>query len=378
MKSWRRISGGVLLLSSVAACTLPRNAPLRSEIVRNDQSQTQDFAHYEVDSKLLPVVASWRPGSGALATSGTNWPKGGTASAKASGQIIAPGDAIEIGVWENGDNKLMTTPGTPSAQLQATRVSASGNVFVPYVGAVKVAGLSPDAARERIQSRVAEMIPAAQVQLNAKPGTQNSVDLVGGVASPGQIPLDDRSLTVLGLIARGGGVPAALSNPQLKLFRGGRSYSISMKALTDNPANDITVQPGDKLIVGKDERSFIALGATGQQKVVYFPKDQISAIEAVSLLGGVDANRANPKGVLILRQYPASAVHADGKGGPTNGRVVFSINLTTTDGLFSAQNFTIQPGDLVVGTESPIVGLRTILSLFNTSATSVYYVDRVN
>lgn len=348
---------------------------MRSEILKNDQAAEQTFAHYEVDRQLLPVMASWRPGLGGTGT--TNWPKSGT-SPKSSGQIIAAGDAVEIGVWESGDNKLLTTPGAPSAELRATKVSPSGNVFVPYVGAVKVAGLSPDAAREKIQGKVAELIPSAQVQLNAKPGEQNSVDLVGGVTNPGQFPLEDRSLTVLGLISRGGGVPSTLLNPQLRLFRGGRSYDISLQSLIDNPSNDIVMQPGDKLIVRKDERTFLALGATGRQQMVYFPKDSLSAIDAVSLLGGIDETRANPKGLLILRQYPASAVRADGKGGPTNQRVVFSINLTTTDGLFSAQNFRIQPNDLVVGTESPIVNLRTILSLFNTSATSVYYVDRVD
>lgn len=366
MKSWLRVSGGVLLMCSVAACTLPRGAPLRSEIVSSDAEEPTDYAHYEVDKTLLPKVVSWKSGAGTKSTGA--WPR---TTSRGTGQIIASGDLLQIGVWESGDNKLLTTPGVPSTDLKATRVSPSGNVFVPYIGAVKVSGMSPDAAREKIQTKATELIPSAQVQLVATPGALNSVDLVGGVASPGQFPLEDQSLTVLGLISRGGGVSSSMTNPQLRLFRGGKSYDISMQSLLDNPARDITVQAGDKLIVQKDDRSFFAFGATGRQQVVPFPKDQISAIEAVSMLGGLDPNRANPKGVMILRQYPASAVHADGNGGPKNERVVFSMNLTTTDGLFSAQNFPIQAGDLVVGTESPFVTARTIMSLFNTSATTV-------
>ena len=68
----------------------------------------------------------------------------------------------------------------------------------------------------------------------------------------------------------------------------------------------------------------------------------------------------------VLREYPASAVRPDGIGGPSQRRVVFSINLTTTDGLFSAQNFRIQPDDVVLATESAVNDTRTILGLVGT------------
>jgi polysaccharide export outer membrane protein len=73
-------------------------------------------------------------------------------------------------------------------------------------------------------------------------------------------------------------------------------------------------------------------------------------------------HRANPEGILILREYPASAVSA-GVRGPRRTRVVFTLDLTTSDGLFSARNFFIQSGDLVLATESALTDTRTILGL---------------
>ena len=81
--------------------------------------------------------------------------------------------------------------------------------------------------------------------------------------------------------------------------------------------------------------------------------------------------------VAMASVWSASAVRADGKGGPTQQRVVFSINLTTTDGLFSAQNFEIQPNDLVLATESALVNVRTVLGLFSTSLSTVRTAQRV-
>jgi polysaccharide export outer membrane protein len=43
--------------------------------------------------------------------------------------------------------------------------------------------------------------------------------------------------------------------------------------------------------------------------------------------------------------------------------VVFTLDLTTSDGLFSARNFRIQSGDLLLATESPINSVQTVFSL---------------
>jgi len=66
--------------------------------------------------------------------------------------------------------------------------------------------------------------------------------------------------------------------------------------------------------------------------------------------------------VLILREYQASALSA-GQRGPRQQRVVFTIDLTTSDGLFSARNFFLNSGDLVLATESPISSARVIFGI---------------
>jgi polysaccharide export outer membrane protein len=46
---------------------------------------------------------------------------------------------------------------------------------------------------------------------------------------------------------------------------------------------------------------------------------------------------------------------------------VFSIDLTTADGLFSAGKFMVQPQDLLLATESPIADVRSVFSLLSPS-----------
>lgn len=50
--------------------------------------------------------------------------------------------------------------------------------------------------------------------------------------------------------------------------------------------------------------------------LLHFEQQEITLIETLSMIGGLEASRANPKGVLILREYPASALRPDGIGPP--------------------------------------------------------------
>jgi polysaccharide export outer membrane protein len=144
--------------------------------------------------------------------------------------------------------------------------------------------------------------------------------------------------------------------------RGHDIYGTSIEVLYDNPKLDTRLRGGDKVIIEKDKRYFLSLGAAGSEALHPFTKSTVSAIDAMSIIGGVNDNRGDLQGILILREYPSSAVRP-GIGGPSQKRVVFTIDLTSSDGLFSARNFRIQNEDLVLVTQSPINNTRTILGL---------------
>ena len=362
MRSTRRSAALLAAIVLLSACSMPRGAAMQSEILRNAEAETPGFSHYPVDSALLAEVAHWPAAK--HAPTGRTWVKGGVGG---PGQVIVAGDAVQLAVWEGGENKLLTNPGAPLSDIPVAVVAPSGSIFVPYVGPVKVAGLSLEAARSKVQAEVSKLIPEAQVQMSAVPGKANTVSLLGGVANPHTVPLVDRSMTVLALIGEGGGVSPSIENPQLRLLRGGKVYEISLQRVLEDPTLDAGLRPGDKLSVEKDRRQFLALGAAGSERLVPFPKDSLNALEAVTLAGGINDSRADPKGVLVLREYLATAVRQTPAEGPQTPRAVFSINLTTAEGLFAAQNFAIVPNDVVLATESPVVNTRTILGLFGST-----------
>jgi polysaccharide export outer membrane protein len=338
-------------------CNLPRGAAnSRAVLASAVQDETSDYAIYTVTRVFLEQVNHWpMTGSG---PSGS-WLAGGGGR---SSSIIRAGDRLDLVVWDSNETSLLTTPGARQVPLTQITVASDGKIFVPYLDRVQVSGKTTEAARMEIQERLSVIAPEAQVQLSMAPGRNNSVDLVGGVARPGSFPLTDGSMTVLSLIALGGGAAANLQHPLVRLQRGGNSYVTSLDRLYENPDLDTVVQGGDQVIVLDDTRKFIALGAAGREQIVKFPNDRPTALEAIAAIGGVNDARGDPKGVLILREYPARAI-AEGVRGPTAQRAIFVIDMTSADGLFSAARFRVNPDDVIYVSESPLTAFNTISGL---------------
>ena len=351
---------GLGLCVILTACNAPRGAGFQSEVLAASRSATSqttaqyDFVVEDVTRDRLAVLQEW-PRVDLAPLRWLNRSDG------AGAPVIGAGDLLSVTIWDAAENSLLVGAGQRVVQLDDIVVPPNGEIFLPFVGDISVTGLTAAAARSRLESRLLGTSPSAQVQLGLTPGQGKTVNLVSGVQSPGRYPLPDRSYGILALLSEGGGVNPSLVNPQIKLFRGQQIYGTSVSRLFANPALDTTLQGRDRVIVTEEERMFSSLGATGTQAQHVFPEDHINALDALAIIGGIAEDRANAQGILILRTYSERFVGPDG---PPKPWVVFTVDLTTADGLFSAKSFEVMPGDLIYGTESPVNSARTVLSLF--------------
>lgn len=352
----------------VSGCSLPRGAGFQSEVLAasnagnraEGEEAVYDFEVYKVTRETLPVIGAW-PDPHA-----ESFPWISSQEQPAS-LIIAPDDLVQLTIWDAEENSLLSGLGGGVTPLQETQVDSTGRIFVPYIGELQISGMSPTTARSRIEEELSRTIPSAQVQLIVKPGRRNTANILGGAGASGLYELPDRNFKLLELLSMAGGANTELTNPQVRLIRDGRTYGIPLKRLLEEPALNTTMRGGDLVRVVSDDRSFLALGATGAEAVVPIEKPELSALEALATIGGVNDGSANPKGILILREYPASAVRTD-LTGPPQERVVFTLDLTTADGLFSAGKFLIQDGDLIYGTESVLGAALTLVGVGQTIA----------
>lgn len=341
---------------SLSACDQPRGAAITSEILKEQDSPDAAFQVVTVNRANIAAIEGWPV---------TGWSGGYywlNASQGADSLSIRKGDRLNLIIWDSQQESLLAPDRQKQVKLPDLVVSSQGTVFVPYLDEVSVAGLTPEEARSKIQTALISIVPSAQVELAVGPGKLNSVDLVSGVPRPGSYPLPDQNFPILSLIAIGGGIPEPLRNPIVRLMRDGKTYEISAERLLEEPSKNIRLQGGDQIVVVDDDRYFTAFGASGSQTLMYFDKENINAMESLSMIGGLRPERADPKGVLILREYPSKAVRSDGLG-PAKQQVIFSFDLTSAEGLFAARNFEVNPKDTVLVSEASLVSTRATIGL---------------
>ena len=357
----RRLVVVGLCAGLAAGCTLPRGAGFQAEVLGLGTSaradQPADLQVETVTRDALRDYADWPDPT----AQDHEWLPHRNQPAS---QLIASGDEVSVTVWDTEDNSLMTGEGQKFVTLENERVSAAGRVFLPYIGSVRIAGMAPGHAREVIEKRYLDVVPSAQVQIGHRPGRHSAVSMVGGIGKPGNYTLEGRDITLLSMISQAGGIEPSLTNPQVRLMRGGRVYGIAAARLMADPRFDTVLRGGDKVVIEEDRRYFLSLGAAAQEAMHPFPRDDLSALDAMSVIGGVSDSRADPKGILILREYPETALRDDGTG-PRRGRVVFVLDLTSADGLFSARKFPIRSGDLIYATESAVTSTQTVFNLIS-------------
>ena len=284
-----------------------------------------------------------------------------------------------MAVWENVDTGLLVGIGQKATTLQAIQVDQTGDIFVPYAGRLQAAGNTPDQLRNEITASLAGQTPDPQVEVRRVAGDGATVSVMGGVAAPGVFPIEAPTLRLSAMLARAGGVKLVPDVAQIKIERGGQTGRVWLQDLYDNPRYDIALRAGDRVIVEEDRRSFTALGATTGQSRVPFNKRDLSVIEAIATVGGLDGRTANPSGVFVFRDEPAAVANRVLARGDLVGtqRIAYLLNLTEPEGVFAAREFTIRDEDTIYIAETPLGSWTRVLAIATTAAAHVTAADRL-
>jgi polysaccharide biosynthesis/export protein len=336
-------------LAVVASCGLPRSGPTKREILAGSVEQRGN-------AFVVPVTPAVSRVTGVQPTFGFSdaFRKAGVMGS----DTISPGDVLAITVFENvKDDPLLGNTGQRVTPLSEIQVDGQGYIFLPYAGRIRAAGQTPEGVRQAITRQLEGQTPDPQVTVARAAGEGSTVSVAGRASGPGVYPIEAATRTLAAMLARSGGVAIDPDIAIVRLTRGGHTGKVWLKDLYANPANDIALRPGDKIVVEEDSRSFIALGATGAQNKVNFDSETLSALEAIAMVGGLSTNAADPKGVFVLREESEGIARAVLGRNDLIGtqRIVYVLNLTEPTGLFEARDFKVRDGDTLYVTEAPFV-----------------------
>src|SRR5437764_11394252 len=95
--------------------------------------------------------------------------------------VLGPNDRITV--------RCLNADEFPTSPI---RVDSDGQVTLPFIGRIKLAGLTVDEAEKQITSRLGEFIRHPQVALNVTESHSQPVSVFGAVNNPGAYQLEGR------------------------------------------------------------------------------------------------------------------------------------------------------------------------------------------
>jgi polysaccharide export outer membrane protein len=360
--TWRRAQSilrgfglAALLGLALGGCTLPRSGPTASEILAAG-SLEEGAVQIVAVSPDIARVASAEKG---LAF-GSEFVNAGAISADG----ISPGDRVSVTVWENVDTGLLAGVGQKVTVLEELQVDEQGRIFVPYAGQIQAGGRTPEQLRADITAALEDQTPEPQVEVRRVTGVGSTVSVMGGVGKQGVYPIEAPTRRLSGMLAAAGGVTIVPEIAQVTVDRGGRSGTVWLQDLYDNPRNDIALRAGDRVIVEQDRRSFTALGASTGQRRVPFTKRDLSVLEALAEAGGLNGASADPTGIFLFRdEEPEVLRRLGGVEGAGPQRVAYVIDLTEPLGVFAAREFIVRDEDTIYVTEAPVAAWSRVIGI---------------
>ena len=147
----------------------------------------------------------------------------------AAQQAIGRPEAIRL---REGDVVRITFPGSPNLDTQPQQVRRDGNIALPLIGEVKVAGMTPTELEKELVTRYSSQLVSKEVTVTVV-SSSYVVYVTGAVLRPGKVS-SDHPISALEAIMEAGGFD--YSNANLKKVtvirhEGGqaRNYTLNLK-----------------------------------------------------------------------------------------------------------------------------------------------------
>ncbi len=204
------------------------------------------------------------------------------------------GDLIEISVF-----------GVPDLSTK-TRISGSGDVYLPLIDYVHVADLTTDEAQELIQKRLEDggFVRGPHVSIFVDESASQAIMLVGEVAHPGAYPaIGERRL--FDLISTAGGLTDRAGRNVTIEHRGDPNRKVVLQLssnLAEDTQNNVDIFPGDMIIVSRAGIIYV-VGEVNHPSGFMIEDNSLSVLKALALAGGNTRTSALSK-TRILRQTP--------------------------------------------------------------------------
>ena len=334
--------------------TLPSSGPTAAQ-VQSAETSSANTINFRV-VRLTPQAIAEINRADEAAMPAT--PPFATLDRRGAVDAVGPGDVLGINVFEvgvtlfggqanfGGEGSFSEESFNPTARgraLGGVVVNENGTIRLPYIGDIKVAGLTPPQIEKAIEGKFSGKSQNAQVIVTVRENVVNTVYVSGAVNRPGRFPLTLARERLLDALAVSGGPSSAADSMVVRFTRKGQTVEERLSAIRTGSPLDLTLLPGDRIELILRPKSFSVFGATAKVSQVAFKSDRVSLAEALAEIGGPSDQQADPRGIFLFRYTRAQM----------QDPVIYRLDLMNPTNYFLAQQLQMHDKDVVYIANAP-------------------------
>ena len=282
---------------------------------------------------------------------------------------LSPGDVLSIQLWAYPE---ITPPIQDATNIKAVGypIDPNGNVYLPLVGQIKVAGKTLADINQLLRNQFAKYLkhPDVVVRVLSYEGRRYFVN--GQVLRSGKFTLNDQPISIYTALGQAGGVnPETGDNTNIQLIRQGQTYNLNVLTLEKQglSLHNLLIQPNDTIFVNtKQNQKLYVMGESNKSQALPLRDQGMTLSDVLGESEGINPYSASAAKIYVMRTDLT-----------TRHSTIYHLNLSSLGNFSLANQFAMQKNDIVYIDATGLTRWQRIMNQIVPFSSALYSFDQL-
>lgn len=276
---------------------------------------------------------------------------------------LNPYDVLSIQLWAYPE--ITPTSQDKGAISTGYPIDIDGNIQLPLIGQVHLAGKTLPEATRYLRSQFAKYLktPDVIVRVVSYEGQRYFVN--GQVTKSGQYTLDDQPVSIYSALSMAGGVNSTTGdNTNIQLIRNGQTYNLNTVKLEKEgySLHKLLVQPNDTIFVNaKLDQKIYVMGESTKTESIQIRDQGMTLADVLGESQGINPTSASAARIYVMRTDLKSKTST-----------IYHLNLTDFGNFTLANQFQMQKNDIVYVDATGLTRWQRVIGQIVPFASAIY------
>ena len=282
---------------------------------------------------------------------------------------LTAGDVLSIQLWAYPE---ITPPIQDATNIKAVGypIDPNGNVQLPLVGSVRIAGKTLAETNRFLRSQFARYLkhPDVVVRVLSYEGRRYFVN--GQVMKSGQYTLNDQPISIYTALGQAGGIDTKTGDTtNIQLIRNGQTYNLNSIQLEKQgrSLHNLLIQANDTIYVNtKQDQKLYVMGESNKSQALALREQGMTLSDVLGESEGISPYSASAARIYVMRTDLN-----------TKKSTIYHLNLSSLGNLALANQFPMQKNDIVYIDATGLTRWQRIMNQIVPFSSALYTFDQL-